>query len=81
MRIKIHTKGCKLFLMLPTALATGALGSLVLSQLRDEQGRAYLTRHQARTLLRGVWQAKKQLAGTALVEVKTADGDHIRISL
>lgn len=79
MKIKINTKDCKLNLRFPTRLIAGKLTvSIIVNSTKEK---ITFTQEQKKAMVKMLKVCRKQYKGLKLVDVKTADGEIIEITI
>lgn len=88
MTIKIRSDDIKLWIPVPTGLAFNDLTALLIPKIMVQNGvtitaenSVAITPKQARKLMRGIRKCIRHHRGLTLVEVETADGQHVEITL
>lgn len=79
MKIKIRTKDFRMQLYFPTSLILSRLGVSI--ALRATQNYIRLTEEQKEVLVKGLRRCRKQYKGLTLVDVQTASGEEILVTL
>ena len=81
MRIWIHSdEGRNLNLQLPTGMLLNPISAMALPRVLEEKG-IVASRAQALALVRAINQYRRSHPGWVLVEVESADGDHVKITV
>ena len=81
MKIEIHSGAGREFdLLLPTGLLVNPISAMALPRVLEEKGIA-ASRAQALALVRAINRYRRSHPGWVLVEVESADGDHVKITV
>ena len=81
MKIEIHSdEGRNFDLQLPTGLLVNPISAMFLPGVLEEKG-IVASRAQALALVRAINRYRRSHPGWVLVEVESADGDHVKITV
>lgn len=80
MTIKIRSDDIKLWIPVPTGLAFNDLTALFVPKILEQNG-VTMSQKQVRKLMRATRKCIRRHRGLTLVEVETADGQYVEITL
>ena len=81
MKIAVHNDGGRdIDLRLPTGLIVNPVSAMMLPKVLEEKGIA-ASRAQALALVRAINRYRRSHPGWVLVEVESADGSHVKITM
>jgi len=82
MRIKIYSDGHRINLRLPTSwLLNRFTARIAAKAINGDREEPYISEESMYALLQGMKRIRRDFRGLTLVEVDSADGDQVRITL
>ncbi len=81
MKIIVHSPGSQnIRLWFPSRLALNSATALLLPEMMKQNG-ITITRKQAQAMVRAIHTCRRNNPGWKIVEVQSANGDHVEIAL